>query len=125
MSAKLKIYSVIGIGFVVAEELSRTNENIFTKYPAVMTMVQNNDKKIIPVFRDLVPGFFKNYDSLIKKFPVKRRLVSMEDEPAPMITGWYDQYLKDLTKRMTGLETAGADALSRLPKNPDGSPLIQ
>ena len=125
-NAKLKIYKVIGEGFVIAEELTRSKENIFVRYPAVMTMIPHQEtRQLVPQLRDLVPGFFKNYDTSMKKFPIKRLLVSMEDDPNPIVIGWYEQYLRDLTKRMTGLETVGAGALNALPQNPDGSPLIQ
>jgi len=125
-NAKLKIYKVIGEGFVIAEELTRSKENIFVRYPAVITMIPHQKtRQLVPQLRDLVPGFFKNYDTSMKKFPIKRLLVSMEDDPNPIVIGWYEQYLRDLTKRMTGLETVGAGALNALPQNPDGSPLIQ
>ena len=120
----IKIYKVLGEGFVIGEELDRTKENILVRYPGVLKMFPTKEPDQV-VFKiiDLVPEFFEDFEELIQKFPLKRRLVYMQARPNKIVRGWYDQYLKDLTKKLSksNIEVVGADVLRSLPKHPDGS----
>jgi len=116
---KLRIYKMLGEGFVVAEELERTKENVFVKYPAVLKMFPTQKQgEIVFKFVDLVPEFFEDFEKLIKKFPLKRHLVYMTARPNQTVRDWYGQYLKDLTKKMMNIDIVSADVLKNLPKPP-------
>jgi len=115
------IYKVLGEGFVIGEELRCTRENIWLKYPAVLKMFPGQKQNEV-IFKcvDLVPNFFDDFESLIKKFPLKQNLVYMRSKPDPTANQLYGQYLKKLTRRLMNIEIVGADALKNLPKPPDG-----
>ena len=129
---KLRIYKMLGEGFIVAEELERTQANIFVRYPSVLKMFPGQKPtEVIFKLLDLVPEFFEDYEKLIKRFPLKQDLIYMSARPNQTIKGWYEQYLKDLSKKLaeastkkfekeTNIKVVGPDALKNLPKHPDG-----
>lgn len=116
MSDKIMIYKILGEGFVVGEEIKRTKENIWLRYPALLRMFpgQKQDEVFFKCI-DLVPIFFDEFDILIQKFPLKRFLVYMESKLDKKFIPLYENYLKDLTKRMSNIEVVGAEALDHLP----------
>lgn len=121
MSGRLKIYKVLGEGFVIGEELERTKENIWLRYPSVFKAFPGQEQgEFFFKCIDLVPKFFDNFESMIKKFPLKRNLVYMESGLNDQLKNLYDSYLKDLTKRMMNIDVVGEEALNHLPPAPDG-----
>lgn len=126
MTEKIRIYKVLGEGFVVAKEKKKTKENIWVEYPSVFKMFQGQKQNEV-FFKcvDLVPNFFKDFEEQIKNFPLKQSQVYMEGKPDKIVVQLYEQYLKDLTKKLMNIEVVGADALNRLPKMPAGGPSRQ
>lgn len=115
------IYKVLGEGFVVAKELERTKENIWVEYPSVFKMFPGQKQgEVFFKCVDMIPNFFDDFEDQIKRFPLKQRQVYMSGNPDKLVLQLYEQYLKDLTKRLMNIEVVGADALTRLPKMPDG-----
>ena len=124
MSVSLKLFNVVGTGFVAGEVVDASNDAFFLKFPGVLQAYQTPKGTGLHVV-DIVPEFLDNHRELVERFPLRRGLVLMMGGMKPEMVGIYGEFVKGLIKRLTGIELVGADAMGNLPKDgKTGEPVI-
>ena len=121
----VKIYNVIGMGFVIGEKIESDDKHIYLKHPGIFIPNYQTRQGQIPAIADPVPEFFVGKNDLLKRFPIKRIHIVFSGKPDINLMALYQQHENNLRQRMSGIRLVSADALSRLPKTGQGGPVLQ
>lgn len=121
----VKIYNVIGMGFVVGNKIEADDKHIYLKYPGLFIPNYQTQQGIVPVMADPVPEFFANRKDLLNRFPIKRIHIIFSGKPGTNLTALYQQHENNVRQMLSGIRLVGADALSKLPKAGKGGPILQ
>ena len=121
----VKIYNVIGIGFIMGEKIEQDDENIYLKHPGVLILNQKIPKGMQHLIGEPVPPIFAGKDEMLKRFAIKKRNVVFSGKPDIQTMEFYQRYENDLRQRMSGIRLVSADALKHLPKKGQGGPVLQ
>jgi len=125
MSLGLKMFNVVGIGFLAGEVVDANKDTIFLKFPGVL-QGYNMPEGTGFGFIDFVPDFFPNYRELLEKTSLPRGLILLQGDLDLKLVQVYEIYVKKLIKKLTGLHIVGAGALGDLPKDgKTGEPIIK
>ena len=120
----LKLFNVIGVGFVAGEVVDSSNDTIYLKFPGVLKAFQTPQGTALHV-ADIVPEFLDNHRELVERFPLKRNQILMEGGAKPEMENIYGEFVKDLIRRLTGIHLVGAGAMGGLPKDAKGEPVVK
>lgn len=123
----IKIYNVIGVGLIVGEKLGQDSDGdvVYLKYPGVVVPNQQTRDGIQTLMVPAVPEFFAGHQEMLKKFPLKKQHILYSGVPHSNILELYDNYTKKIIQAFTGIIKVGADAMNKLPKTGEGSPIIK
>ena len=124
MSMGLKLFNVIGVGFVAGEVVDSSNDTIYLKFPGVLKAFQTPQGTALHV-ADIVPEFLDNHRELVERFPLKRNQILMAGGAKPEMENIYGEFVKDLIRRLTGIHLVGAGAMGNLPKDDKGEPVVK
>lgn len=109
----LKVFNVVGIGYVIGQVLSVKKGITFLRYPAQVRVISDENNQLCFRCIDLVPEFLSNFDALIKNFPLKSEVVIMTGGLKPPLEKIYDVYLKELTKRLSGIDLLSPEEVEK------------
>jgi len=119
----LKLFNVVGVGFVAGEVVDANNDTVYLKFPGVLKAFQTPQGTGLHIV-DIVPEFLDNFRELAEKWPLKRNFILMTGGMKPEMEGIYGEFVKGLIQRLTGIRLVGADAMGNLPKDGKGEPII-
>uniref|UniRef100_A0A6M3LKR7 Uncharacterized protein n=1 Tax=viral metagenome TaxID=1070528 RepID=A0A6M3LKR7_9ZZZZ len=121
----VKIYNIIGIGFIMGEKIEQDNENIYLRYPGVLILNQQTPKGMQHLMVEPIPPFFAGKDEMLKRFVIKKKNVLFSGKPDIRAMELYQRYEEDLRRRISGIKLVNADVLKNLPKTGKGEPILQ
>jgi len=116
--SRVKVYSVIGIGFLIGEKIIEEVERegyICLKYPGVLSSIQTPEG-IRDMIRQAIPTFVLEADEMLKRFPLMKDLILFEGTPDAKLFSIYKNFVSNLQERLTGIKMAPAGAINALPK---------
>ncbi len=109
----IKIYNVNGMGMVIGEKIAQDDDFIYLKYPGIFIQQMTQQGQQQPAMIEAIPPLFKGRDEMMKRFPLKKIMILYGGQPAPKVVEFYEQYVKQLQTRLTGIEVVGANAIPR------------
>jgi len=125
MSMGLKLFNVVGTGFVAGEVIDASNDTLYLKFPGVLKAFQTPQGTGLHIV-DIVPEFLDNFRELVERMPLPRGLILMTGGMKPEMENIYGEFVKTLIQRLTGIHLVGADAMGGLPKDgKTGEPIVK
>jgi len=125
MSMGLKLFNVVGTGFVAGEVIDASNDTLYLKFPGVLKAFQTPQGTGLHIV-DIVPEFLDNFRELVERMPLPRGLILMTGGMKPEMENIYGEFVKTLIQRLTGIHLVGADAMGSLPKDgKTGEPIVK
>ena len=121
----VKIYNVLGMGFVVGEKKSQDKDFIYLEYPAIFSPQMQTPDGIQDVMFEAIPQFFNGRNEMLKRFQLKKALVLFSGKPNDHVLKNYGLYVQQLRAKISGIRVVGSDAMSKLPTDKDGKPIIK
>ena len=121
----VKIYNVLGMGFVVGEKKSQDNEFIYLEYPAIYSPQMQTPEGPREIMFEAIPQFFKGRDEMLKRFRLKKSMIIFSGKPEDKMLNNYGLYVNQLRTRLSGIRVVGSGALQQLPKDGKGGPVIK
>jgi len=106
---KLKIYLVVGLGYVIGEQVHDWKEKIVLQNAGVV----KGDGKHIAVTPPVLHWFAHQMDK-IQRFEIPKRLIINDDDASPDLYAVYDMYIKKLTEKTTGIKVANEQDMQRV-----------
>jgi hypothetical protein len=106
---EIKIYLVVGMGYVIGEPLHDWKNKIVLKNAGI---VRGNDKQI-SVTPPIIHWFAHQLDK-IQRLEIPKHLIIDEDDPIPEVLRTYEMYIKKVNEQVSGIKIATEQDLSRL-----------
>ena len=107
--SELKIYLVVGLGYVVGEPLHDWKNKTVLKNAGVV----RGDTKKISITPPIIHWFAHQIDK-IQRFEIPKHLIVNEDDPVPDILKVYDIYVKKINEQVSGIKIASEQDMSRV-----------
>ena len=120
----VKVYNVLGVGFIIGEKLSQDKEFIYLQYPSIYSPQMQTRDGPRDIMFEAIPQFFKGRDEMLKRFHLKKSLIIFSGQPGDDLFKSYEVYAAQLRTRITGLRVVGPETMKNLPPlDKNGKPI--
>ncbi len=121
----IKIYNVIGMGFVVGEKKSQDNDFIYLEYPGIFQPQMQTPDGLMDVMFEAIPQVFIGRNEMLKRFQLKKALVIFSGKPNDHVLKNYGIYVQQLRAKISGIRVVGSGAMKKLPTDKNGKPILK
>ena len=101
---KIKMFNVVGMGFVIGEQIKQDEEAIYLKCPGLFLPQQQTPQGARDVVITAIPPMLANREELVKIFPLKKIHVIYSGKPVPAILQIYSDFYNQLQEKITGIK---------------------
>jgi len=121
----IKIYNIIGMGFIIGEKIKQDDEKIYIKYPGMLLVGQQTRQGIQDLISDPIPNIFAGKNDLLKNFSIKKENVLYSGMPTAAILELYSRYSVALQEQITGIKIVSGNTTKDLPTIGRGGRILQ